>query len=132
MFSRHSTIRQLDNLYYSIVIRERGWCHAYDKEGNFQVDCADYRLCGYCHPHRPWRNQLYGHVITPATSLKNPRLIKAAGDSLFIIVVYFSIIIYNPLLQFSINSLGSVMIFRRSYQIRLEPAICFCVWLLII
>ena len=45
-------------------------------------------------------------------------------------IIYFSIIIYNPLLLFSTNSLGSVMIFRRSYQIRLECTKCFCVWLL--
>jgi hypothetical protein len=81
MFSRHSTIRQLDNLYYSIVIRERGWCHAYDKEGNFQVDCADYRLCGYCHPHRPWRNELYGNLITPSTLLGILARLSSGEDS---------------------------------------------------
>ena len=27
------------------------------------MDCADYRLRGYCHPYRPWRYQLHGRNV---------------------------------------------------------------------
>jgi hypothetical protein len=31
---------------------------AYDEEGNFQVDCADYRICGDGDPDSLGRNEL--------------------------------------------------------------------------
>ena len=35
---------------------------AYDKEGNYQMGCADHRISGVCHPHRTWGYILHGNV----------------------------------------------------------------------
>ena len=76
----------------------------YDEKGNYKIYRADHRIDCLSNPDCTGSHVLHG-------TLKRESSAKVEDSS------YFQIT----------SSRGRVMTFRRSYQIRLEPWICFCV-----
>ena len=51
------------------------------------MDCADHSFCSYCYPHCPWRDELYGHLITPSTLIEIPSF-QLLGISINVLFCY--------------------------------------------